>query len=54
MKKVACPNCAFEIPINDDGVTEQETGTNKRKSLPIKAEKPKTVKVSVRFFERNV
>jgi hypothetical protein len=32
----------------------QETTGNKRRSLEIKAEKPKTIKVWSEFFERNV
>jgi len=42
-KSIPCPNCSHPININD-GTTGQEITTNKRKSLEIKAEKPKTMK----------
>ncbi|CAF2464855.1 unnamed protein product [Rotaria sp. Silwood2] len=43
-KTVACPKCSFLINVNDDCGIDQETITNKRKKLPIKTCKSKTVK----------
>jgi len=43
-KTVACPKCSCQILINDDIAIEQAIPAAKRKSLPCKTEKPKTIK----------